>query len=433
MSFVVGLERGWTSPALAILLSSSSPMPTSETDGSWIASLLNIGRGAGAIIGAIDVELLGSKTSVLHIGIIQTVSFIILGLAPSAFWIQVSRLIGGVATGMFFISFPLYIGEISNPSIRGALVVIIGNGMSIGYVVGNVTGAFMSIPVFAAFSLAVTILFIVSFYWLPKSPHYLVLTDQVERASAAIIWYQRDADAAKELTSLQKFIKDNRSMTYKNLLNEFMLPHNRIALIKVNILYILLQLSGLYTVGFYMEIILTKGEVKIVPPAMAVIIISSIGLIGGWIAIFTIDKYGRKIVLSSACVGLGAGLVGIAIHYQLLAVGVDPGSLQVLIIASIILLEMSINLGIIPIPSTILSEIFSPKIKSYCSCISNITSGFVAFLVTQTYQMLIDWIGYYTYYIYAMMMFLLALFMMTMMPETKGKSLQEIQNMLLKK
>ncbi|XP_015111734.1 facilitated trehalose transporter Tret1 [Diachasma alloeum] len=433
MSFVVGLERGWTSPALAILLSSTSPMSTTESEGSWIASLLNIGRGAGAIIGAIDVELVGSKTSALHIGIVQTVSFISLGLADSAVWIQVSRLIGGLATGMFFISFPLYIGEISNPIIRGALVGVIANGMSIGYVVGNLTGAYMSIPMFAAFALAVTVLFLITFYWLPKSPHYLVLTDQVEEASAAIRWYQRNADVPNELTSLQMFIKDKRSMTYKNLWNEFMRPHNRIALIKVNTLYVLMQLSGLYTVGFYMEIILTKGEIRVIAPAMAVIVISSIGLVGGWIALFTIDKYGRKLVLSAAAVGLGTGLVGIAIHYQLLEVGFDPASLQWLIIASIILLEMSINLGIIPIPSTILSEIFSPNIKSYCSCISNITSGFVAFLVTQTYQMLIDWIDYYTYYLYALMMFLLALFMMTMMPETKGKSLQEIQNMLLKK
>lgn len=433
MSFVAGLESGWTSPALAILLNPASSIPTTESQGSWIASLLNIGRAAGGIVGAIDVELVGSKTSALHIGIVQAVSFICLGLANSAVWIQVSRIIGGIATGMFFISFPLYMGEISNPRIRGALVGTIANGMSIGYVVGNITGAYLSILGFAGFGLAVSVLFVVSFYWLPKSPHHLILTDQVEEARAAIKWYQRDADVTNQLSSLQSFIKDKQSMTYRSLMREFMLPHNRIALVKVNILYVLMQLSGLYTVAFYMEIILTKGEVTVIEPAMAVIVISAIGLVGGWIAMFTIDKYGRKLVLSTASIGLGTALIGIAVHYQLLEVGADAVALQWLIINSLILLEICINLGIVPIPSTILSEIFAPNIKSYCSCIANVTSGFVAFLVTQTYQMLIDSIGYYAYYLYALMMFLLALFTMTMMPETKGKSLQEIQNMLMKK
>ncbi|XP_015127541.1 facilitated trehalose transporter Tret1-2 homolog [Diachasma alloeum] len=434
MAFLCGVETGWTSPSLAILLDPlKSPIPMTKSEGSWIASLLNIGRAAGSLIGAIDVELVGSKTSALHIGVVQLVSLVCLAEADTVIWLYASRFIGGVATGMFFISFPLYIGEISNPKIRGALVGTIANGMSIGYVVGNVTGAYMSIPAFAISMLAVTVLFLISFYWLPKSSHHLVLKDQMEEAAAAIKWYQRDANVPNELASLQKFIKDKQSMTFKNLLKEFMLPHNRIALFKVIMVYVFMQLSGLYTVGFYMEIILKKGGVTVIEPVMAVIVISAIGLVGGCVAMFAIDKFGRKLVLATSAIGLAVSLVGIAIHYQFLKWGCNPLYLQWLIIFSVIILECFINLGIVPIPSTILSEIFAPNIKSYSSCIANIISGLIAFMTTQTYQLFIDSIDYYVYYIYALMMILLAIFTMTQLPETKGKTLQEIQNMLMKK
>uniref|UniRef100_A0A0C9R2E9 Tret1-2_0 protein n=1 Tax=Fopius arisanus TaxID=64838 RepID=A0A0C9R2E9_9HYME len=433
MGFVAGVGSGWTSPSLAILLSEASPIPMTESEGSWIASLLNIGRAAGGLLGAIDVEVFGSKTSCLHMGIMQLVGLVCLGVADSTTWLYAARFIAGLATGMFFIAFPLYIGEISNPKIRGSLVGTIANGMSIGYVVGNLTGAYMSIPAFAASMLAVTLLFLVTFYWLPKSSHHLVLKDQLEEAAVSIRWYQRDADVPNELASLQKFVKDKRSMTFGNLANEFMQLPNRIALFKVIMVYVLMQLSGLYTVGFYMEIILKKGGVMVVDPAMAVIVISTIGLAGGWVAMYAVDKYGRKLVLTVSATGLAVGLICIAVHYQLLEIGCDPEYLQWLIISAVIVLEFFINLGIIPIPSTILSEIFAPNIKSYCSCLANITSGFIAFLVTQTYQLLIDSIDYYVYYIYAVMMILLALFTITQLPETKGKSLQEIQSMMMKK
>ncbi|XP_063994140.1 facilitated trehalose transporter Tret1-2 homolog [Diachasmimorpha longicaudata] len=434
MAFVCGVETGWTSPSLAILLDNTrTSIPMTKSQGSWVASLLNIGRAVGGLVGAVDLELTGSKTSALHIGVVQVISLVCLAVADTVSWLYASRFIGGVATGMFFISFPLYIGEISNPRIRGALVGTIANGMAIGYVVGNVTGAYMSIPSFAVSMLSVTVLFLMTFYWLPKTSHRLVLTDKMEEAAAAIRWYQRDADVPVELASLQKFVKDKQSMTINHLVTEFLLPHNRIALFKVIMVYVLMQLSGLYTVGFYMEIILKKGGVTIIDPAMAVIIISTIGLAGGWVAMCTIDTFGRKLVLTISATGLAVSLVGIALHYRLLEAGYDPNHLQWFIITSVIILECFINLGIVPIPSTILSEIFAPNIKSYSSCIANIISGLIAFVTTQSYQLMIDSIDYNVYYIYALMMMLLGVFTMTQLPETKGKSLQEIQNMLMRK
>lgn len=433
MALLGGMATGWTSPALAILLSPQSPILMSKAEGSWVGSLLNIGRALGAFVGALDVEFFGSKTAVLHIGFVQAASSIFLVIPDSLAWLYTSRFIGGIAVGMFYISFPLYIGEIANPKIRGSLVGLISNGMSLGYVLGNVTGAHMSIPAFAWLTLAITIVFLISFVWLPKSPHQLVLSGRLDEAGEAMRWYQRDIDVTTELPALQSFVQDRQSMTFKHLLKEFMLPHNRIALLKVNMVYILMQLSGLYTVGFYMQIILRDAKVTVVDPATAVIIISIIGLVGGWFAVFAVDRYGRKRVLSTAAAGLAISLSAMAVHYEMLARGVDPIRFQWFMISASIALEACINLGIVPIPSTILSEIFAPNIKSYCSCIANITSGLVAFAVTQTYQMLIDAIDYNVYYIYAGSMVLLAVFTMTQLPETKGKSLQEIQNMLMKK
>ncbi|KAH0568394.1 hypothetical protein KQX54_020690 [Cotesia glomerata] len=306
MAFVSGLETGWASPSLAKLISINSTLPINEYQASWIASLLNTGRSFGAVLGLISTEYLGSKTSLIYNAYIHGIGMICLLYVYSVNWLYASRFIVGLGSGMWASIFPIYIGEISNPKIRGALVCLISIGMLIGFIFGNIIGAYTEMWIFGTISLVPVLLFLILFMWFPKTPHFLVLKGQIDDALISIEWYQRDANAIVDLVSIKNFVEEKRFLKATDYIKDLMLPFNRIALIKVNTVHFLLQMSGFCTVSYYMEIILTQAQVTLMDTALAVPTIAGTALIGGVISIYTCDKLGRKVLLStsSMCIAL---------------------------------------------------------------------------------------------------------------------------------
>lgn len=432
LGLVNGLAGGWTSPFLAKLTSPDSELLLTAEEASWIASLIPVGRIFGAVFGSLNVYYFGSKFSVLCTGVPLAFSWILLIVANSVHWIYAARLLQGMSMGMFFGTFPLFTGEVSNPKIRGAMISVLISSSAIGLIVGNLMGSFMSMWVFSVVSMVPTLGFLIFFALLPATPHYLVAQERYDEAAESIVWYQRDADVKKELESLRDFVTSTKSSTLKETLRQFRIPQNRKALIMVAMVFILLQVGGTYTLGYYMEIILRRAGVKtVVDPGMAVVIIGIIGITGGFVAMYANDKYGRKIVLGGSCFGLFISLGILGLQYVLLEQGFAEPSFEWLPIIAMMAVEFFINLGIGPIPSTIVSEIFSPQTKSIASCVANMSSGLFAFINTKTYQAMIDTMpDEYVMWFYGIVFGILGIYTLLVLPETKGKSLREIQDML---
>lgn len=93
-------------------------------EASWVVSLLNLGRLIGAVTGALSVNYLGSKTTILVTSLPMAVCWIFMIVANQVEWLYAARTIAGISLGMTYSSFSLYVGEIANPKIRGALVVL---------------------------------------------------------------------------------------------------------------------------------------------------------------------------------------------------------------------------------------------------------------------------------------------------------------------
>lgn len=435
LAFALGLVGGWTSPFLAKLTSPDSELPVTAVEASWIASLIQLGRVVGAVIGSVGVTYLGSKFSVLSIGVPVVVSWTLLALADTVGWIYAARSLQGISTGMFFSTFPMYVGEISSPKIRGALISLLMNAAAIGGLIGNLIGSLTSMSTFSIVSLVPSVAFLVSFALLPASPHYLTSRGRHDEAAEAIAWYQRDADVTAELESLKRFVDSQREATFGDTMRELSLPRNRRAFVLVMIVFMLLQVGGTYSMGYYMEIILRRAGVNtILDPGMAVVGIGIFGITGGFLAMYTNDKFGRKAVLSGSAAGLTITLVILGVHYLLIQEGWGTPGLEWLPVIDLAVFNFFICMGIATVPSTIVSELFPPRIKSIAACAANMTSGLFAFVSTKTYQQMVDVMpDQYVFWFYAAMMAVLGIYTVISLPETKGKSLQEIQDMLARK
>ncbi|XP_046739450.1 facilitated trehalose transporter Tret1-like [Diprion similis] len=431
--FISGLMIGWTSPYIAKLTAPDSPLPINKAQASWVASLMNFGRLTGAVPGAASVYYFGGKRTLFFITIPMVVGWISVIIANSVVWLYIARFVSGLSMGMCYSSFPLYLGEIASPKIRGSLVTLASCGAPVGMLCGNIIGAYVEMSVFAYICLAPTIVAILLFLWLPESPHHLLRTNQFEKAEKAIARYNPEANVHAEVKSLQSFLTASKSQTFRSKLREFNIPQNRKAGLIIIGLYLFMQLSGLNSVLFYLETILTNGGLTFVPPATMVMIGSGAAISGAVGAIYLAAKCGRRTLLIASCAGTVISLVLMGTHFALLNGGSDPVNLQWLITSSVLMYEVSVHVGLCPVPSIVLSELFAPNIKSMAACIASVSVGLFAFLSSKTYQPLVDMMGEaYVFWMHATFIVIEIIFAWVFLLETKGKSLQEIQDALHK-
>ncbi|XP_076235888.1 facilitated trehalose transporter Tret1 [Calliopsis andreniformis] len=430
LSISFGLAVGWTSPYLARLTSKDSWLTVTENQAAWVASLLPLGRFFGAIAGAVLLEYFGSKRSLLCSGVPVIIGWICIICANSADWLYIYRFCSGVSIGMYFSCFSLFIGEIAEPSIRGALVSLIVNGFAIGMLLGNAMGTLISMKCFGFISLFLNLCYIAIFPLLPQSPYYHVRMNNLEKAKQSIQWYLRQSNVEVELDIIERFVQSTRTMSFRKRLERMTeKKHNRMFIV-IMLLFIFMQLSGLNTVTYYMEIILKKSKITCMKPGTVVILSSGLAILIGWISVYLIDRCGRRVLMAASCICVISAMMLLGLHFVLLDQNYHPKNLEwIPILAMMLFIMMSI--GLIPVPNTMLGEVFPDELKSLAGFTASLTSALFAFICSRTYQPMIDLMSEkYVFFTYAAVMTCCLVISILCIPETKGKTLQEIQDML---
>jgi len=123
----VGLMVAWSSPYIASLTTGEAHFSITLTEASWVISLLNLGRLVGAISGSVAVNYFGTKTTILITSMPLACCWLFTMLANRVEWLYAARFLGGISLGKVYSCFSLYLGEIADPKIRGALI-FLGKG-----------------------------------------------------------------------------------------------------------------------------------------------------------------------------------------------------------------------------------------------------------------------------------------------------------------
>lgn len=429
----VGLIGAWSSPYISQLSSPESELSITTTEVSLVVSLMNLGRLLGGFVSALCIHHFGSKTTVLISSMPMAFCWLFLILADSVEWLYAARISGGASLGMIYTCFSLYLAEIADPKIRGALVALGMTGLPFGNLFISIMGTYLSMKTSAIISLGPCLIVMFFFFWLPDSPHYLIKKGENEKAKSSIRWYHRDCDVDSEFAALQKFVNlGERSQT--DNLNELKSVHFRKSIVLVMVLFIFSQLSGVNNILLYMEPILTSARVSVLVPAQVVTVVMSFGIIGTLLSSFLIDRYGRRTLLIVSCLGVTLSMCLLSLEFHLLNFGYEPATVEAISIFAMIFFYVSAFIGLIPVPPTILSEIFPPHLKCYATCVSNCTSGIFGFVSAITYLPLLSAMTErYVFLFYALCLITAIPFTLMFVPETKGLSLQEIQSRLTDK
>lgn len=406
----------------------------------WAASSALLGCVLGCVLAGMFSDFLGRKKTLLLAAILFLVSAI--GTAvPEQFWVFVAfRILGGIGVGVASLASPMYIAEISPTRIRGRMVSVnqfaIISGMLVIYFVNyaivrpdnpawnEATGWRW---MFASGSIPAA-LFLILVFFVPESPRWLVDRGQKHTARAVLDRINPPEEASVEMTAIEKTLTRQRG-SFIELLG----PGLRRAMVIGIALAVLQQVTGINVFLYYAPEIFKKLGSGVDAALLQTIVVGAVNLMFTVGAIWTVDLLGRRPLMIVGAAGMGLCLAGMgaAAQTQVMAFGV-----LVFVLGYIACFALSVG----PVTWVILSEIYPTRIRGRAMSVATFFLWTANFIVSQTFPMMDEnaWLvrhlnHAFPFYLYAGFCAVLVLLVWRAVPETKGRTLEEIEGVWKRK
>ncbi|XP_066156958.1 facilitated trehalose transporter Tret1-like [Euwallacea fornicatus] len=424
------MHFGWPSPSLPYLLSSSSHINVTSQDGSWLASMPCIGAASGSILTAYMVDRIGRKTCMLMTAPAYLLAWIMVAFATTIWELYLARFIAGWADGLVFTAFPMYLGEIASYNIRGLLGSSIQLSMITGMLTINIIGSYLSITNAALVCSALPPLFFALFWFVPDTPYYLVMKGRIEDATKSLQLLRQSRDVSSELNRVMEAVKEEREQSGK-FYELFSVASNRRAMIIVFGLRAIQQFSGTTVITFYAQSIFHEASGDMTPIA-ATMIYFTLQLICALISSFLVDKIGRKPLLMISIIGSGLVLSLEGTYFFLNAnTQIDVTKYKIVPLVALLGYVVIFNIGMGVIPVLFLGEMFPTSVKAFALCLADIWFGLIVTMVSKFFQIMQDDFGISVpFFAFAACCAIGLVFIWLLVPETKGKTLEDIQKEL---
>ncbi|CAH0684158.1 unnamed protein product [Chilo suppressalis] len=429
-----GYSMGWTSPVNVKLNNTAeSPLPDSITtdQGAWIGSLLTVGAIFGPFIGGLAASKIGRKWGLLSSSIPLFLGWILVAAATNVGLIYGGRICWGVAVGMIFAISPMYCAEIATDESRGALGSFLQSFITVGFLLVYGIGPFVSYSAVAYVGVAFVAVFAISFFFMPETPTYHLTKNNREAAAEclAVIRGRSLGAVQEELDKIEADVKAAQAKT-ATIADVFRGSNFKAFYISCALVFFQ-QFSGINAVLFYMTDIFQAAGSSL-DSSIATIIIGAVQLVASCITPFVVDRLGRRILLliSSCGTAIGLGLLGM---YFLLAAQNSPvvESMGFVPILSLVVFIVTYCWGLGPLPWAVMSELLPIEVKAIASPLATAFCWLLSFLITRYFSSIAEAVGMYTaFWIFGVCCVGAFFFTLFIVPETKGKSFTEIQDML---
>ncbi|WGH76935.1 sugar porter family MFS transporter [Tenacibaculum tangerinum] len=409
----------------------------------WVVGSALLGCFVGAIIAGKLSAAIGRKNSLIISAALFTVSAYGSGL-PDIFPETVSvlvffRIIGGLGIGVASMNAPMYIAEISPSSIRGKMVTYYQLAIVIGffsvflvtYFIGNELTQSENI----AFGwkrmfwseLIPSTLFLLLLFFVPKSPRWLCLKGKYLEALKVLEKIQDPETVKKDLQEIKASLKNESTDT--NKINYF--SKSILVIIAIGTIFSALQqFTGINAVLYYGADIFEKalgfGQEDVLKQQ---ILLAFINVVFTLVAMFSVDKFGRKPLIY-------IGSIGMIIGFLLLGVTLQQQTVGVASLIGILIFIASFSLSMGPVVWVLLSEMFPNKIRSVAMSVAVAAQWAANYIVSQSFPIVVGsdvnnnsfWNGSLPYFIFIFFIFVIIVFTYKLIPETKGKTLEELED-----
>jgi SP family xylose:H+ symportor-like MFS transporter len=392
----------------------------------------------GTIIGSFSVgkpaDRFGRRKVLFTLAILYFVSALGCALANSWLLFLISRLIGGLAIGAASVVAPMYIAEISPGHLRGRLVAVnqlnVVLGILLSFISNYLIAQWVSDQTAWRWMLGIvavpSAIFFFLIFGIPESPRWLVRAGRLEEARA-VLKRLGEADPDRELGDIQRSLTIQPGGAQEAL---FQRRYARSVLLAFAIA-MFNQLSGINALMYYAPRIFSMAGAEAGSALLQSIAVGGTNLLFTVLALFVIDRFGRRVLMLAGSVGyvLSLGTTAWAFyHYS--SSFTSTGSRIVL--ASLLLFIASHAFGQGAVIWVFISEIFPNSVRAKGQAFGSFTHWFMAAAVSWTFPIIAQASGGTAFAFFAVMMFLQLLWVVKVMPETRGGTLEQIEQRLAK-
>ncbi len=388
-------------------------------------SSASIGCIFGALFGGAIADKIGRKKSLFFAAVLFAVSALFTAIPPNLTVFNIFRLVGGIGVGLASIVSPMYIAEVSPPNIRGRLVTINQFAICIGLLSAVVVSYFMSFGLgwrwmFASEGLPI-LFFVAGLLTIPESPRWLTKQNRRDEAYKVLKRINGSEAADKELVEIEKSLTAE-SGKFSDLFQKGI----RIAVIIAVCLAFFQQWSGASTLLLYAPIIFQKAGFENASDA----IFQSM-ILAGWLVLSTVfafwlvERVGRRKLLIVGALVMAFGMACTSLFFYFKLDGVY------------LLFTMFLSVGaycvsLAPLTWLIMAEIFPNRLRGVAMSIASVVLWICTYMANQLFPSLaglserIFGSEFGIFLVYAIICVITAIFVWRMLPETRGKSLEEI-------
>jgi sugar porter (SP) family MFS transporter len=418
-----GYDTGVISGAILFV---SKQFALSATMEEVVVSAVLAGAVLGSILGGASSDRFGRRKMIILAGIIFTASAIGTALAPTVGWLIAGRTVSGVAIGIASFIAPMYIAELAPAQVRGALVAVnmlaITTGIVVAYLVDYALSGSQGWRLMFGLAAIPSICLVAGMWILPDSPRWLISRSKIPQATLALRRLRTEPDVSAEIADIQQSMgKQCRSWR-----QELVRPSIKMPLIVGTVLAVFQQTTGINTVMYYSPTIFKFAGISGAGPA----ILAGAGLAAVmWclhvLAIFLLDRVGRRPLLLIGIAGqvLGLAVLGAAFKFEQLASFKSDVA-----IAGLVIYVASFAVGLGPIFWLLISEIFPLRVRGAAMSAVTMTNWAMNLAVAVTFLTLVAALGRAeTFWLYGLIAVAAWVFCYRLVPETKGKTLEQIE------
>lgn len=393
-----------------------------------VLSSVLIGAVIGAVIGGKLTDRFGRRNVIISTAVIFAGGALFgASMAQNIPWLITGRIIIGIAIGVASFATPLYISEVAPVKIRGKLVGFNQLAVTVGIVISYLVGYGLSgfawgwRGMFAAAAIPAVVLGI-GMLNMPPSPRWLVSKNKTDRARSVLKEIRgEEADVEGEIKGIEESL-NQQSGNWKEILSPLVRP----ALIVGIALAIFQQVTGINTVIYYAPTIFEFAGFKSASSAiLATVGVGIINVILTIVGIQLVDRVGRRPLLLVGLIGMAASLISLGIAFNM----PHTTMLGWVAVASLAAYVAFFAIGMGPVFWLLIAEIYPLKIRGMAMSVATFFNWGSNLLIGITFLTLINLVGRpETFWLYGAMSIVTWIFVLVYVPETKGRSLEEIES-----
>ncbi|MBQ3071530.1 MAG: sugar porter family MFS transporter [Tidjanibacter sp.] len=407
----------------------------------WYVGCALIGSICGVAVAGAMSDKLGRKLTMLIAAALFSISAIGCAVCGGFDQLVAYRIVGGVGIGIVSIVSPIYISEVSPARVRGTLVSLYQLAVTMGFLLAYLANWLIDSGINPALTGDLSLwqrmfnseawrgmlgsetlpalLFFVIIFFIPESPKWLVVNRKFDRATQVYgRIYRTEADAKAEIEATEKSMAGENKGSWRDLLKPGILK----AVLIGSAIAILGQFMGVNAVLYYGPKIFSEAGFD--NPMFSTVLVGVVNMLTTVLAVFIIDRVGRKQLIYWGVSGMIACLVCIAIYFQWGAqLGLGNGFMLTFFLLYVFCCAISIS----AIVFVLLSEMYPNSVRGRAMSIAGFALWIGTYLIGQLTPVLLGWSQSGTFFLFAAMCVPYMLIMWRLVPETTGRSLEEIE------